>query len=140
MTIPMEFQHASEEFEAFLRDAQDASGLTTRNQTYTMVQAVLQTFRRRLEIRDAIRFAAVLPPILRALFITDWDPDEPKRSFTSRTDFTREVQSLRRDHNFSPETAIHDVAVALRRWVAKETFDGILDQLPPGAADFWRIQ
>lgn len=85
MTIPMEFQHASEEFEAFLRDA---SGLTTCNQTYTMVQAVLHTFRRRLEVREAIWFAGVLPPILRALFVTDWDPDEPKLTFTTRADLT----------------------------------------------------
>lgn len=139
MTIPMEFQHASEEFETFLRDVREASGLTTRNQTYTMVQAVLQTFRRRLEVREAIRFAGVLPPILRALFVTDWDPDEPKLAFTSRADLTREVQLLRRDHNFSPDTSIHDVAVALRRRVDGVAFDGILDQLPPGAADFWKI-
>jgi len=138
MTIPMEFQHASDEFEAFLRDARDASGLTTRNQTYTMVQAVLQTFRRRLEVREAIRFAGVLPPLLRALFVTDWDPDEPKLAFTSRGDLTREVQSLRRNHNFSPDSAIHDVAGALRRRVDQPAFDGILAQLPPGAADFWK--
>ncbi len=139
MTMPMEFQHASDEFEAFLRDAREASGLTTRNQTYTMVQAVLQTFRRRLEVREAIRFAGVLPPILRALFVTDWDPDEPKLAFTIRADLTREVQSLRRDHNFSPDTAIQDVAVALRRRVDGAALDRILGQLPPGATDFWTI-
>jgi uncharacterized protein (DUF2267 family) len=79
MTIPMEFQHASEDFEAFLRDAREISGLSTRNQAYTMVQAVLLTFRRRLSIVEAIRFANILPPVLRALFVTDWDPEEPKR-------------------------------------------------------------
>jgi uncharacterized protein (DUF2267 family) len=138
MTIPMEFQHASAEFEAFLRDAQEASGLTTRNQTYTMVQAVFQTFRHRLEVQDAIRFAGVLPPVLRALFVTDWDPDEPKVAFVNRADLTREVQSLRRDHNFSPDTAIRDVAVALRRRADETAWDRVLAQLPPGASDFWK--
>jgi uncharacterized protein (DUF2267 family) len=40
-----------------------------------MVQGVLQTFRRRLEISEAIRFAGVLPPVLRAIFVADWDQD-----------------------------------------------------------------
>ena len=57
MPITMDIQHASEEFEAFLADAHDRSGLATRNQTYTMTQGVLQAFRRRLSLADAIRFA-----------------------------------------------------------------------------------
>src|SRR3712207_1360011 len=86
MTIPMEFQHASEDFEAFLRDARDISGLATRNQTYTMVQAVLLTFRRRLSVIEAILFANILPPVLRALFVTDWNPKEPQREFRDPAD------------------------------------------------------
>jgi uncharacterized protein (DUF2267 family) len=136
--IPMEFQHASEEFQAFLKDARDASGLTTRNQTYTMVQAVLQTFRRRLEVSEAIRFAGVLPPLLWALFVTDWDPDEPKRAIAGPADLAREVQSLRQNHNFSPNTAIQVIASAVRRRVDSAAFDETLRRLPPEAADFWK--
>jgi uncharacterized protein (DUF2267 family) len=138
MTIPMEFRRACEDFEAFLHDAREASGLTTRNQTYTMVQGVFQTFRRRLQVRDTIRFAGVLPPVLRALFITDWDPEEPKLAFADRAEMTREAQSLCRHHNFAPDTAIRDVAVALRRRVDEAAFDQILSELPPGADEFWR--
>lgn len=35
-----------------------------------MVQGVLQTFRRRLDVKEAVLFANVLPPMLRALFVT----------------------------------------------------------------------
>lgn len=73
MPVPSEYQRASLDFEKFLSDARDASGLTTTNQAYTMVQAVLQTFRRRLTLQDAIRFAGILPPVLRSLFVADWD-------------------------------------------------------------------
>jgi uncharacterized protein (DUF2267 family) len=135
----MEFQHASEDFEAFLRDAREISGLDTRNQTYTMVQAVLLTFRRRLSVIEPIRFANILPPVLRALFVTDWDPEEPQREFTDRADLTREVQALRRNHNFSPETAIRDVATALRRHVDKTALDDLLGHMPRGAAQFWEV-
>jgi uncharacterized protein (DUF2267 family) len=137
VTIPMEFQHASGDFEAFLRDARDISGLSTRNQTYTMAQAVLVTFRRRLSVIDAIRFANVLPPVLRALFVADWDPEEPQREFTDRAELTLEVQGLRRDHNFSPETAIQDVATALRRHVDQKALNELLERMPSGAAEFW---
>lgn len=54
MPVPPEYRRASIEFEQFLLDAREAAGLTTTNQTYTMVQGVLQTFRRRLTIPEAI--------------------------------------------------------------------------------------
>ncbi|MBG0809274.1 DUF2267 domain-containing protein [Methylosinus sp. H3A] len=138
MPIPMDYQHASEEFERFLRLVVERSGLTTRNQAYTTAQSVLLTFRRRLEMRDAIRFAGVLPPVLRAIFVADWDTQEEPRAFSSHAALIEEVRSLRRDHNFSPDSAIADVAFALRACVDGAEFDRLLATLPPGAADFWR--
>lgn len=139
MTIPMELQHAGEAFEAFLRDARDIAGLPTRNPTYTMVQGVFQVFRRRLGLKDAIRFANVLPPLLRAIFVDDWDVEEPQRAFCSREEMTREAQALRRDHNLAPDSCIRDVAEALRRHVDAAHFDRVLATLPDGAAAFWRV-
>ncbi len=115
MPMPNAFQHAGEAFDRFLTDARDISGLTTRNQTYTMVDGVLRAFRARLTVRDAIRFANVLPPVLRALFIADWDTDAAPLPFADRAVLTKEAQSLRIHHNFAPDTCIADVAQALRR-------------------------
>jgi uncharacterized protein (DUF2267 family) len=139
MPIPMDYQHASEEFERFLRDAISESGLTTRNQAYTMTQGVLQVFRRRLEVGDALKFASVLPPVLRAIFVSDWDLSEPKHPFESRELMTAEVKSLRGDHNFSPDTAIGDVAAALRKNLDEKEFDRVLALLPGEAVAFWRV-
>jgi len=50
--MPMEYQHASEDFDRFLRMVIDVSGLPTRNQAYTMVQAVL---RHRLDVGNDYR-------------------------------------------------------------------------------------
>lgn len=138
MPVPAQYQRATDDFYAFLVDARDQASLQTTNQSYTMAQAVLQTFRRRLSLRDAIRFAGVLPAVVRAVFVSDWDPDEPQRPFTDRATMTAEVKSLRPDHNFSPDTAIHDVAVALRQHVDGAIFDQTLSILPAGADDFWR--
>jgi uncharacterized protein (DUF2267 family) len=135
----MELQHASEDFEKFLTDAGALSGLATRNQTYTMVQGVLHVFRRRLGLRDAIRFANVLPPILRAIFVADWNTDEQQLAFSDRRAMRQEVQSLRKDHNFSPDTCIHDVATALRGHVDEPSFRCILSTLPREASEFWRV-
>lgn len=139
MPIPMDIQHASEEFEAFLADARDRSGLATRNQAYTMTQGVLRAFRRRLSVADAIRFAGALPPVLRAIFVADWNPEEPQASFDDRASMIRDVQALRRDHNFSPATCIDDVAAALRAQIDEIAFDRVLAALPAGAAEFWRV-
>jgi uncharacterized protein (DUF2267 family) len=135
----MPYQHASEEFERFLRLLIERSGLTTRNQAYTTAQGVLLTFRRGLDIRDAIRFAGVLPPVLRAIFVADWDTQAPPCAFSSRAAMLDEARSLRRDHNFSPDSAIADVAHALRACLDTAEFDRVLATLPAQAADFWRV-
>ncbi|QFU15769.1 DUF2267 domain-containing protein [Microvirga thermotolerans] len=139
MTVPMEYRHASEAFERFLADARDEAGLGTRNQAYTMVQAVLLVFRRRLTLPEGIRFANALSPVLRALFVDGWDPCEPTQPFIDRDLLTREVQALRAHHNFAPDTAIRDVAAALRRHVDPKSFDEALRALPAEAAAFWRL-
>jgi uncharacterized protein (DUF2267 family) len=138
MTVPVEYQRARDDFYNFLLDARDTAGLITTNQAYTMVQGVLHTFRRRLDLKDAIRFAGVLPAALRALFVADWNPEERRRPFEDRAVMTEEVRALRADHNFAPETAIQDVARALRRHVDEAVLDRVLESLPPGASEFWR--
>ena len=137
MPVPSEYQRATDDFYKFLV-ARDTSGLGSTHQAYTMTQGVLQTFRRRLDVKDAILFASVLSPVLRAIFVTDWDIDEPKHPFEDRAVMAKEVQSLRIDHNFAPDTAIKDVASALRRNVDETAFDQILAKLPEGSVQFWQ--
>lgn len=137
MPMPMDYRLAAQDFDRFLTDVVEATGLTTRNQAYTTIQAVLICFRRRLTLREAIVFAQVLPAMLRALFVEDWDPDAPQATSWDRATMTEEVKALRIDHNFSPDTAIHDVASVLRRHVEAEAFERVLTRLPAPARDFW---
>lgn len=139
MPVPMEYKRASEQFEKFLVDARDNAMLQTTHQSYTMVQGVLQVFRHRLDAKEALLFADVLPPLLRALFVADWNLDEPRRPFGDRAAMTKEVQALRPDHNVSPDSAIRDVARALQRAVDADALDRVLARLPDGAAAFWRL-
>jgi uncharacterized protein (DUF2267 family) len=138
MPVPSEYQRATDAFYKLLMDARESAGLTTTNQAYTMVQAVFQVFRHRLEVKEAIRFMTVLPVGARALFAADWDVEEPKRPFEDRAVMTKEVQALRSEHNFAPETAIRDVAIALRSNLDQATFDRVLATLPQGAMQFWQ--
>ena len=122
-----------------MRDVCEESGLNTSHAAYNMVVGVLHAFRRRLSIKDALRFANALPPVLRALYVADWDADEPRLPFQDIATMTKEVKALRAEHNFSTDTAIHDVAVALRRHVLEADFDQFLATLPKGASEFWRV-
>jgi uncharacterized protein (DUF2267 family) len=137
MTMPMDYQDAAANFDRFLLAAIESSGLTTRNQAYTMVQAVFQVFRRRLDLAEAIAFANVLTPLQRALFVADWDTSEPRLPFATRAEMTLEAQSLRRHHNFAPDTCIQDVARALRKTMDAAALDKVLAVLPNGAIAFW---
>ncbi|MBV2186979.1 MAG: DUF2267 domain-containing protein [Rhizobium sp.] len=133
----MEYRQASADFDAFMVELRDEAGLATTNQTYTLLQAVLQVFRRRLSLSEAVAFAGVLPPVLRAIFVSDWNVDDPLQPFASRAEMTTEVLELRPDHNFSTDTAIADVATVLRRHVDAAAFERALAGLPSGARDFW---
>lgn len=139
MPVPAEYERASAQFYNYLVDARDTAGLWSTHVAYTMTQGVFQTFRRRLSFKEAIAFANVLPIALRALFVSDWDIDEPKKPFADNSTMTKEVQALRAEHNFSPETAIRDVASALRRHIDEEAFDQLLATFPAGAVNFWKV-
>jgi hypothetical protein len=88
-----------------------------------MVQGVSQVFRRRLEVKESIRVMSVLPVGARALFAADWDVEEAKLPFEDRGIMTKEIQGLRSEHNFALETAIRDVAIALRRNLDQAAFE-----------------
>ncbi len=139
MPYPAEYQQATDRFAEFLKDARDAAGFGSRHQAYTMAQSVFWAFRRRLKITDAILFTGVLPVGLRALFIADWDTDEPILPFDKKETMTKEIKALRKEHNFSPDLAVHHVAVALRKNVDEAELDKVLVKLPPGAREFWQV-
>ncbi len=65
-----------------------------------MIQGVFNVFRRRLTREDAIIFNGVLNAGMRALFTADWNPYEKILPFGSIESMTKEVKSLRPDHNF----------------------------------------
>ena len=140
MTVPAEYSRASEQFETFLVDVRDRAGLSTTHQAFTMTQGVLQVFRRRLTVQDALRFADVLPVGLRALFVIDWEISDTPAAFGDRASMTKEVQSLRRAHNFAPPTAISEVAGALWKHVEANQLERVLAKLPSGAKDFWKAE
>jgi uncharacterized protein (DUF2267 family) len=111
--------------------------IQTSHQAYTMLQAVLQVFRHRLTVGQAIAFANVLPPVLRAIFVSDWDTEAPIKPFADRDALMKEVRAFRHDHNFSTETAIEDVTSTIRRHVDPEALERILNTLPAEARRFW---
>lgn len=139
MTAPQEYQRATDHFYDFLVDLSDIIGFTTTNPAYAATETVFRTFRRRVSIADAIRFAMVLPAGLRGLFVADWDPEEPRLEFTDRETMTREIQSLRPNHNYAPDSVISDVARAVRKHVDEQALERVLARMPPEAADFWKV-
>ncbi|BBM04095.1 DUF2267 domain-containing protein [Microbulbifer sp. GL-2] len=140
MPVPAEYQRSRDKFYEYLIDARNKANLWSTHVTFTMTQGVFQVFRRRLSLADAIRFSQTLPPCLRALFIEQWDVTEKKKPFADLQTMTQEVRNLRPDHNFSTDTAIQDVAWALRKHVNEEVFDRMLDTLPAEAKAFWSVK
>lgn len=140
MPMPLEYSKASQDFDAFLADAMEELGLATRNMTYTTVQAVLVVFRRRLTFHEAIAFAAVLPAVLRAIFVADWDLSVERLPFGTVDAMNDEVILFRRHHNFSPDNSIQRVSKVLQRHVDKGQLRRVLTDISPAAVGYWRTQ
>lgn len=142
MTIPFDYTRASIEFEKLMVDARDCAGLSTTNMAWNMVVGVLWTFRRRLTVTQALRFAELLPAVPRAIFVEGWAAELEARCeplpFEGREAMTEEVRSVRHEHNFSPPDSIRAVARALRRHVDGAAFDRMLGELPAAARDYWQ--
>ena len=139
MPMPWTYRQATREWQAFLADAQDAIGTPTDHSTFTAVEGVLRAFRNRLTPHQAIDFATILPAVLRALFVADWQLDRPPRPPGTRADWTAEAQSLRRHHNIAPATCVEGCALALRKSVHHADLQAVLAKLPPFAAEFWSV-
>lgn len=137
MTVPQEYVHASRDFDRFMADFMQIAMIETHHRSYAIVRAVLHVFRDHLTVGDALRFAEVLPAVLRAIFVENWHPATEPAPFSDRATLTLEVKANRRDHNLASESSISDVAAALRRNIDNADLDRLLATLPAGAADYW---
>jgi len=139
MPIPWTYRHSSKEFSAFLNDAKERMNLVSDNSTYTAVDAVFQVFRKRLSAEQGLAFAGVLPSVLRAIFVKDWNVSQEPALFLARAEMTKEAQLVRRHHSLTPDNAIEATAWALRRSMDQRDLDKVLASLPDGARDFWHV-
>ncbi len=139
MPIPQEYWLASRDFERYLGDLKSISMLATHNQCYALTRAVLHVFRAHISVPEAVQFMQVLPPVLRAIFVEDWQRDDAPTPFPDRPTLDREVVSIRADHNTSYPTAIADVAAALKQNVDAERFQATLAQLSTEARAYWTV-
>jgi uncharacterized protein (DUF2267 family) len=139
MPYPHEYQVATDRFSDFLGDVKEEAGFGSRHMAYTMTQAVFQVFRRRVDLKSAIKFANVLPVGMRALFVDEWDTDEERLPFTDLETMNEEVKKLRPEHNFSTQSAIQQVAVAVKKQVDQEQFRTVLSEISEEALAFWQM-
>ena len=139
MTVPTRYSRASNQFEAFMREAQLNMDTATRHQTYQGVYGTLVVFRRRLTTQQVVDFAAVLPAVLSAIFVSDWNVSEPPQRFESAEAMTAEVRSVRKNHNVAPSSVIQDVARAVRLHVDPVAFQKCLANIGPDAEAFWKV-
>jgi uncharacterized protein (DUF2267 family) len=140
VTTPGRYIEATERFKRYLLDLREIAGLATTNQAFTVTEGVLLTFRRRLDPAGVARFAAVLPAVLCALFVSGWDPDATPVPFGPDDEMAAEVRALRAAHNYAEASSIRHVAIALRRNVDEAAFDAVLRGLPDGAVAFWSVE
>lgn len=138
MPMPWTYRHASAEWQRFLDVAREEMDLVSNNSAYTAVEGVLLTFRRRLTVAQALRFADILPAVVRAIFVFRWQPGVPE-SWGDRDVQTAEAMALRPNHNLTPDNCIEATATALRAVVRADEIDPVLAAIGPEAEAYWRV-
>ena len=139
MPYPHEYMVATDKFADFLSDVKEEAEFGSSHMAYTMAQGVFQVFRRRIDFKDAIAFANILPVGMRALFVADWDVDKERLPFSDFETMNNEVRLLRPDHNFATEHAIQQVASALKKHVDNEMMEVLLKGISKESLAFWQL-
>ena len=92
------------------------------------------------EPQVALDFANALPPVLRAIFIEDWNLASPVTPMPGKEKLRAEVKAIREAHNFSTDTAIAEVALALHSNMNELDHGLLLKNLPAEAAAYWKVE
>lgn len=108
------------------------------NVAYTTAEAVLTSFRSRLDPDQVFCFADALPAVIRALFLQGYRLSDAQ-PWADAKDYQAEALGLRQDHNFAKENAVQAVSFALHRALGGSTLERELDRIGPKARAFWRI-
>ena len=137
MTVPIDYKEASADFERFMLDLREALDLQTTHQAWGVLLGVFDTFRRRLRPEEALSFAKALPPLLRAVFVQDWNFQPEVPDFASRAELDAEVMGYHRDHQFAKPDCISATAATLWRHVDARRLSDALAKMPAGARAFW---
>ncbi len=141
MPMPWTYRHAQKEFASILARTKDEMGsaLLSDNMTYTAIEGVLRCFRARLTPEQVIAFGDVLPSILRAILVHQWDVTEAPRPFGTRAGMTKEVQAHRQHHNIATDDCIEAFAIALWSHSNHRDLEHVLAKIGPEAEDFWTV-
>lgn len=140
MPMPWTYRQSTREWRAFLEDVKEQMGLESDNNAYTAVDGVFQTFRRRLTAQEGLDFASILPAVLRAIFVHNWDVTTAPAPFGSRDELVAEVKALRNNHNLTPDNAIEATAWAVWRCTNHRELKRVLAKLPEPAREFWHVE
>ena len=135
--MPYTYRHASQEWRAYLAGLRDATLIASDNVLYTGTEAVLHAFRARLPAAQALAFADLLPCVLRAIFVANWDIAAAPRPWPDREALRAEMLALRRDHNFCPPDLLEDLLRAIPATMRAPDLDRVLDRIGAEARRFW---
>lgn len=140
MTVPIDYKQASADFDRFMLDLRDALDLQTTHQAWGVLLGVFDTFRRRLSVEEALAFTKALPPLLRAVFVQDWNPTQARPPFADRAGLDAEVMAYHRDHQLAEPGCIATTAATLWRHVDAQRLAAALARMPEGARNFWQVE
>jgi uncharacterized protein (DUF2267 family) len=137
MTIPADIQFASKQFDGVLGALKDRAFLSTHNQSFAMLRAVLHELRDHLSVEQAAAFGAMLPALVRGIFYEGWHPANDPPRIPAPNAFTKGVTRRLAPHHVPPETIVTDVLAVLSLHIDAAALNEALDRCPEGLRAIW---
>lgn len=123
----------------WLKSLEEDGPFDSEAQAYSALRAVLHSFRDRLTVDEAVKFASQLPMLVRGIYFEGWRPPLAPNSWEqSREDFYASIkESLPRNETIDPEHASMAVFRLLKREMSPGLVENAKAQLPGPIKELW---
>ena len=140
MTHISVFEKTEQKTMNWIRSIATDMGSTDLQRSYTILRAVLQTTRDRLEPDEAVQFGAQLPMLVRGFYYEGWHPNDKPEQYRHKAQF------LERIHKKVPvldQAQLERATTAVFETLQSEMPGGELDQvrhsLPAEVRELWPV-
>ncbi|MGP1354816.1 MAG: DUF2267 domain-containing protein [Parasphingopyxis sp.] len=135
------FDKAIKDANIWLDELMDILDWDDKQRAYRLLRSALHVLRDRLQINEAVHFAAELPIFIRGIYYEGWQPARPRSDHKNADEFVAAVEAaFDTDPNADPEGTVRAVFSVISAHVSAGEIGDIKSCLPEGIRRLWPVE